>query len=251
MVSPCIILLEPNDLGGADDGVLPGDGVPRRRLVVEAAVVAVGVPVRAAVELAAAAPEPGQAHPPPAAVASVDRRRPRRLRRRLHRPRRRPLNHQRHRRRRRRLYGLPRLLHHRKHRQRRRRRRGSGGRRRRRRRGSQEAVLAEVVGRRVAREPAAVGAERHLRRPQLRRLLHLLLPLRHDRIRERDEASLGSLCFWEWVSEARRGEERVSPFYLSRRRRAAYAFSSSTDSDGRRLKMGWKWRCCPSLDHLV
>ena len=68
-------LSEPDDLGGAHDGVLPGDGVPGDALLVVVAVVAVRVPVRAAEEFAAAAPEPRQSDPLPAAVAPVDRRR--------------------------------------------------------------------------------------------------------------------------------------------------------------------------------
>jgi len=63
---------EPDDLGGAHDGVLPGDGVPADGLVVEAAVVAVRVAVRAAEELPAAAPEPRQPDALPAALAPVD-----------------------------------------------------------------------------------------------------------------------------------------------------------------------------------
>jgi len=62
---------EPDDLGGAHDGVLPGDGVPADGLVVEAAVVAVRVAVRAAEELPAAAPEPREPDALPAALAPV------------------------------------------------------------------------------------------------------------------------------------------------------------------------------------
>jgi hypothetical protein len=69
---------EPNDLCRAHDGILPGDGVPSDGLVVVAALVPVRVPVRAAEQLAAPAPEPREPHALPAAVAPVDRR-PRRL----------------------------------------------------------------------------------------------------------------------------------------------------------------------------
>jgi hypothetical protein len=170
-------LSEPDDLGGAHDGVLPGDGVPGDALVVVAAVVAVRVTVRAAEELAAAAAEPREPHPLPAAMAPVDRRRrPGRLGGGLRGARRGPVGG----RGERRPDGgrggrRPRLVEHRRRGRRRRgrRRRDGGG-------GGQEAVLAEVLGGRVAREAAAVGAERELRRVQLRRLLHLLVALRHE-----------------------------------------------------------------------
>lgn len=63
---------EPDDLGGAHDGVVPGDGVPGDSLVVEGAVVAVRVAVRAAEELPAAAAEAREPDALPAALAPVD-----------------------------------------------------------------------------------------------------------------------------------------------------------------------------------
>jgi len=61
-----------NNLGGSDHRILPGDGFSSGGFVVVTAVVAVGVPMLRAEEVAAPASESGESNLPPATGAAVD-----------------------------------------------------------------------------------------------------------------------------------------------------------------------------------